>query len=342
MKRCEFVKEYLEKVIAGDHLSQREMIEAFDMIMSGAVTPVQIAGFLVALRMKGETTEEIAGGALSMRAHAVAIDVGGLEVVDTCGTGGDSSNSFNISTTAAFVTAGAGVPVAKHGNRSISSKCGSADLLVELGVNLEVSPEVVGRCIREAGMGFMFAPKMHPAMKFAMPVRKELGIRTIFNMLGPLTNPAGAKCQVLGVFNRGLTELFANVLKLMGSKRAFVVHGLDGMDEITTTMGTQISELAGGEVSTYELDPLDCISAYASPGDFAGGDAVCNAKITTGVLSGNLGVHRDIVCFNAAPAIVAGGEAVDIRAGFARAQESIDSGAALEVLRKLVEISNLE
>lgn len=334
------MKEYLEKVIAGDHLSQREMSEAFDIIMSGGATPVQIAGFLVALRMKGETTEEIAGGALSMRAHAVSIDVGDLKVVDTCGTGGDGSGTFNISTTAAFVAAGAGVPVAKHGNRSISSKCGSADVLMELGVNLEVTPEVVGQCIRQAGIGFMFAPMMHPAMKYAMPARKELGIRTMFNMLGPLTNPASARCQVLGVFTGGLTELFANVLNLMGSERAFVVHGLDGLDEITTTARTRVSELKDGKVVTYEIDPLDFIGGFASASELKGGDPAVNAAITRSVLSGEQGACRDIVCLNAAAAIVVGGKADDLPHGYELANESIDRGSAGEVLEKLISISN--
>lgn len=336
------MKEYLEKVIAGDHLSQDEMSDAFDMIMSGKVTPVQLAGFLVALRMKGETTEEIAGGAISMRAHAVQIDTGDLKTVDTCGTGGDSSNSFNVSTTAAFVAAGAGVPVAKHGNKSISSKCGSADVLMALGVNLDVTPEVVARCIREAGIGFMYAPKMHPAMKYAMPARKELGIRTIFNMLGPLTNPAGAKCQVLGVFNPSLTELFANVLKLMGSERAFVVHGLDGMDEITVTAKTRVSELSDGKVTSYDLDPLDYISEYAASADLVGGEPEENAEITRSVLAGESGVRREIVCLNAAAAIVAGGQADSLKDGFVLAGEAIDNGASSAVLDRLVDISNSE
>ncbi len=335
------MKEYLERVMAGDHLSQKDMESAFDVIMSGDATSVQIAGFLIALRMKGETPEEIAGGALSMRKHAVQIDVGDLNVVDTCGTGGDNSNTFNISTTAGFVAAGAEVPVAKHGNRSVSSKCGSADVLMELGVNLEVEPEVVGRCIKEAGLGFMFAPKMHPAMKYAMPARKELGVRTMFNMLGPLTNPAGAKNQVLGVFTAGLTDLFANVLNLMGSKRVFIVHGSDGLDEISTTGVSRISELKDGVVKSYDFDPKELIGEYASAIDLKGGDPSENAAIARKVLGGEKGPCRDIVCLNASAAIVAGGAAEDMSQGFAKAQESIDSGKAADVLSKLIEITNL-
>jgi anthranilate phosphoribosyltransferase len=257
--------------------------------------------------------------------------------VDTCGTGGDSCSTFNVSTTAAFVTAGAGVPVAKHGNRAISSKCGSADLLKELGVNLDVSKETVEDCIRDVGIGFMFAPNMHPAMKYAMGPRKELGIRTIFNMLGPLTNPAGAKCQVLGVYDERLTELFAEVLQCLGSERALIVHGLDGMDEITTTANTQISELNEGVVKTYEFDPRPFIGDYADPADLAGGDAVENSRITRLVLSGEPCAARDIVCMNAAAAIMAGGKVESLQEGWDLAQDSIDRGIALEVLGRLVE-----
>ena len=235
------MKEFLKKIMDGQNLTQDETASAFDLIMSGEATPAQVGGFLIALRSKGETVDEIAGGASSMRRHAVFIDTGVLPVVDTCGTGGDTCDTFNISTTSAFVVAGAGVPVAKHGNRAITSKCGSADLLAELGVNLEVTPETVEDCIRDAGIGFMFAPKLHPAMKHAMGPRRELGVRTMFNMLGPLTNPAGAKGQIIGVFSPELTEPFANVLGALGSNRAFIVHGQDGMDEITTTTTTYTS-----------------------------------------------------------------------------------------------------
>jgi len=334
------MKNYLKKVVSGENLTGAEMVDAFDLMMSGEATAAQIAGFIVALRMKGESVEEIAGGAESMRRHAVFIDCGGLPVVDTCGTGGDSCNTFNVSTTAAFVVAGAGVPVAKHGNRAISSACGSADVLMVLGVNLEIESEDVEDCIRDAGIGFMYAPKMHPAMKYAMGPRRELGIRTIFNMLGPLTNPAGAKGQIIGVFSPELTEPFANVLKLLGSRRAFVVHGHDGMDEITVTDSTRISELADGRVRTYEFDPLPLIDDYADAADLAGGDPETNAAITTAILAGEKGPRRDIVCLNAGAAIAAGGKADTLADGFRLAQEAIDSGRAKAALAALVECSN--
>lgn len=334
------MKQYLQKVIDGRDLTQAEMAEAFDLIMSGQATPAQIGAFIVALRMKGETVDEIAGGASSMRRHAVLIDAGGLPVVDTCGTGGDSCDTFNVSTTAAFVVAGAGVPVAKHGNRAISSKCGSADLMVELGVNIEVAPEIVENCLRDVGIGFLFAPKLHPAMKHAMGPRRELGVRTIFNMLGPLTNPAGAKGQIIGVFSPELTELFANVLRLLGSRRAFIVHGHDGMDEITTTSTTRVSELVNGKVHTHELEPIAFIESYADASDLVGGDCATNAGITRLVLSGKKGPCRDIVCLNAAAAIAAGGKADSIQHGWKLAQESIDSGKARQALEGLVEASN--
>jgi len=333
------MKSYLQKIMAKQNLTQGETSEAFDLIMSGQATPAQIGGFLVSLRMKGETVDEIAGGASSMRRHAVFIDCGGLNVVDTCGTGGDGSHTFNISTTAAFIVAGAGVPVAKHGNRAITSKCGSADLLAELGVNIEAVPEVVENCVREAGIGFLFAPKLHPAMKHAMGPRKELGVRTIFNMLGPLTNPAGAKGQIIGVFSAELTEPFANVLKLLGSRRAFIVHGHDGMDEITTTTTTRVSELADGKVRTYDFDPMDLIGEYADTADLSGGDPAMNAGITRNILSGGKGPCRDIACINAAAAIVAGGKAQDIKQGWKMALDSVDSGKAVKSLDTLIKVS---
>ena len=334
------MKTFLTKLLDHKDLTQGEMTEAFDLIMAGEATPAQVAGFIVALRMKGETVDEIAGGAASMRQHAVRIDAGGLPVVDTCGTGGDSCDTFNVSTTTALVVAGAGVPVAKHGNRAISSKCGSADLLGELGVNLDVGPEVVEESIREAGIGFLFAPKLHPAMKHAMGPRRELGVRTIFNMLGPLTNPAGAKGQILGVFSPELTEPFAHVLRLLGSRRAFIVHGHDGMDEMTTTTSTRVSELADGQVRTYDIDPLDFIEDYADPAALAGGEPADNAAITRAILAGEKGAPRDIVCLNAAAAIVAGGKVGSLKAAWPLACESIDSGKAQAALTALVEVTN--
>jgi anthranilate phosphoribosyltransferase len=333
------MKKYIKKVIEGQDLNMEEMTEAFDLIMAGGATSSQVAGFIVALRMKGETVEEITGAASSMRRHAIFIDAGGLPVVDTCGTGGDAADTFNISTTAAFVVAGAGVPIAKHGNRAISSECGSADVLAELGVNIEAPPEIVEECIKEMKIGFLYAPKLHPAMKHAGGVRRELGVRTIFNMLGPLTNPAGAKGQILGVFSPELTETFANALKLLGCKRAFVVCGQDGMDEITTTTLTRISELRDSAIRTYELDPLRYINDYSQPESIRGGDPSFNAEIVRRVLSGSDGPCRDIVCLNAACAIVAGGKADDLSMGMELAQVSIDSGRAMSVLKGLIELT---
>lgn len=316
------------------------MEEAFDLIMAGRATPSQIAGFVVALRMKGETVEEVAGAASSMRHHAAFIDTGGVHVVDTCGTGGDGSETFNISTTAAFVAAGAGVPVAKHGNRAVSSRCGSADVLEKLGVNIEAPPEVVEECISGIGLGFLYAARLHPAMRHARLPRKELGIRTIFNMLGPLTNPAGAKGQVLGVFAPELTETFARVLMLLGGKRAFVVHGHDGIDEITITTLTRVSELKDGIIRTYELDPLQFIPDCHELESLRGGDPALNAEMTLRVLAGEKGPCRDVVCLNAAAALVAGGKADDLARGMEIAQESIEGGHARRVLEGLIEHSN--
>lgn len=333
------MKAYLQSLLDRRDLQESAMSEAFDAIMSGEATPAQIAGFIIALRMKGESVDEIAGAAASMRRHAVRVDVAELSVVDTCGTGGDDSGSFNISTAAAIVVAGAGVPVAKHGNRAISSASGSADVLMALGVNLDVTPEQVEDCIRDAGIGFLFAPKLHPAMKHAMGPRKELGVRTIFNMLGPLTNPAGAKGQIIGVFAAELTEPFAEVLLKLGSRRAFIVHGHDGMDEITTAAPTRISELVDGRVKTYEFDPLRFIEDYATADDLRGGDAETNAGIIQSVLAGEKGPARDIVCLNAAAAIVAGGKASDLNQGWELACDSIDQGHAATALEKLVACS---
>jgi anthranilate phosphoribosyltransferase len=331
------VKRFLQKLVERKNLGEEEAAEAFDTIMNGEATPAQLGAFLAAMRMKGETIDEIAGACRSMRQHAVFVDPRGKPVVDTCGTGGDALGTFNISTTAAFVVAGAGVPVAKHGNRSITSQCGSADVLAQLGVNLEAPPDVMEECLQEVGIGFLFAPKLHPAMKHAMGPRREVGFRTIFNLLGPLSNPAGAKCQVVGVFAPELTEVFAEVLRKLGSKRVFAVHGHDGMDEITVTTTTRVSELRDGNIRTYDLDPLGFVDTPARPEDLRGGDPAANAAITRAVLEGTKGPRRDIVCLNAAAGIVAGGKATDLREGFAMAGRSIDEGHALRALQGLVE-----
>lgn len=330
------MKEILDSLIRRRDLTEDAAAETFDRIMEGQVTAAQLGAFLTALKLKGETADELTGAARSMRRHAVLVDVRGLPVVDTCGTGGDASGSFNISTAAALVAAGAGVPVAKHGNRSITSRCGSADVLEQLGVNLEAPPEAMEESLVETGLAFLFAPKLHPAMKHAMGPRRELGFRTIFNLLGPLTNPAGAKAQVLGVFAPELTEMFAEVLRRLGSRHVLVVHGLDGMDELTTVTRSRISELKDGRIRTYELDPLALGSAYAKPQDLAGGDPEANAAILRGILAGEPGAPREIVCLNAAAALIAADRASGFEEGLELARRAIDTGRAAAVLAALI------
>lgn len=327
----------LNKLLNRTNLSRAETAGVLESIMTGQAAPVQVAAFLTAMRMKGETVEELAAAAQVMRRHAVFIDAGARTVIDTCGTGGDGAHTFNISTTAAFIAAGAGLCVAKHGNRAVSSKCGSADVLAALGVNLDAPAAVVEQCVQEHGIGFLFAQKMHPAMKHAGPVRKELGFRTIFNMLGPLCNPAGATGQVLGVFAPELTEMFAHTLKELGSRRALVVHGLDGLDEITVTGPTRVCELRNGQVKTYELSAELVFGETARPEDLAGGDAAENAAILRGILDGSVtGPKRNVALINAAAAIVAGEKADRIEDALTLAARSIDSGAALEKLTQLI------
>ena len=334
------IRETIQKVVDGHDLTERETVDTMNEIMSGEATPAQVASFITALRIKGETIEEITGAARVMREKSTKIHTKHPFAVDTCGTGGDGSHSFNISTTAAFVVAGTGIPVAKHGNRAASSQSGSADVLKALGVNIEIGPEQVGACIDDVGIGFLFAVTLHGAMKYAIGPRREIGIRTIFNALGPLTNPAGAQAQVLGVYAPTLTDPLANVLKNLGSQRALVVHGGDGLDEITTTTTTQVSELSDGEINTYTLDPTELGIPTAQPSDLKGGTPEENAEMTLSVLRGEKGPKRDIVLLNAAAAIVAGGKAADIAAGLAAAAESIDSGQALERLEGLKAKSN--
>jgi anthranilate phosphoribosyltransferase len=292
---------------------------------------------MAALATKGECFEELAGGALAMRRKALRVQTLDQTVIDIVGTGGDCTGTFNISTTASFVVAGAGITVAKHGNRSVSSKCGSADVLEALGVNLAADPEIIEEAINEIGIGFMFAPLYHGSMKHAMTARKECGIRSIFNMLGPLTNPAAASCQVVGVYAPALTEMFANALHLLGVRRAFVVHGHDGMDEITTTDLTRVSELCDGRIKSYDLDPLTYFDDYAAPEALQGGEATENAAILTRILSGEKGAPRDIVLINAGAGLVAANAAADIRQGIQMAADSIDSGRAMKKLEALVQ-----
>jgi anthranilate phosphoribosyltransferase len=323
------------KLIDQRDLSEEEAAQAMRQIMEGDATPAQIGAFLVALRIKGETIEEITGCARVMREKATHIRSLYPNTVDTCGTGGDGSQSFNISTTAAFVVAGAGVPVAKHGNRAMSSRCGSADLLQALGVKIELSPELAEACLAEVGITFLFAPLFHSAMKYAIGPRREIGVRTIFNILGPLTNPAGAKRQIMGVPRQELTEPLARVLGKLGSTRAFVVHGADGLDEITTTGETYVTALDAGTVASYTITPEQFGLQRASIGALAGGDAQENAAITLAVLEGKQGPPRDVVLLNAAAALAVSGATVDLKAGLDLAAQAIDSGAALDKLRRL-------
>ncbi|MDE2744348.1 MAG: anthranilate phosphoribosyltransferase [Gemmatimonadota bacterium] len=334
------IQEAIRDLIAGADLDRAKMRAVMEQIMSGQATDAQIGAFLVALRIKGETIDEIAGGAEVMREKATPIVTVRPDLIDTCGTGGDDSGTFNISTTVAFVACGAGLAVAKHGTRSISSQCGSSDVLTALGVNVEASPEKVGECIDEVGIGFLFAIALHGAMKHAIGPRRELATRTVFNILGPLTNPAGAKRQLLGVFDGALTEALAGVLRELGSDQALVVHGSDGLDEITLTGPTQVSELRDGHVSTRQIHPGDFGLQTVSAEALKGGDADCNARILRRVLDGEEGPQRDVVLLNAAAAMVVGGLAEDITAGLEVAQESIDSGKARQALDRLVEVSN--
>lgn len=328
--------ELLNKIIRGNDLSDTQMADMLLHIFSGEVPDTQISAFMAALATKGETFEELAGAAQAMRKKAVKIHCNAPTVIDTCGTGGDGLNTFNISTTTAFVVAGCDITVAKHGNRSISSKCGSADVLEALGVNLDVDPEIVEEAINEVGIGFMFAPKYHGAMRFAAKARQETKIRSIFNMLGPLTNPAAANCQLIGVYAPELTEMFANALNLIGLKRAFVVHGHDGLDEISICDSTRVSELNDGMIRTYDINPGDFFEDEADPSDLTGGDAAENAKITQAILDGSdKGAKRNIVLLNSAAAIVAAGKADNFKAGIKVAEDSIDSGKALEKLMAL-------
>ncbi len=333
------IKEGIKVSVEGNNLSEAQMKGAMRDIMEGNATDAQIGSFLTALRMKGETVEEITGAARVMREKVAGIQAPEY-TVDTCGTGGDMSHTFNISTTAALIVAACGVPVAKHGNRSVSSSCGSADVLEALGIKIDLEPQKVEKCLAETGFGFMFAPLFHPAMKYAIGPRKEMGIRTVFNILGPLTNPAGAQRQVLGVFSDTLTEPMAKVLKNLGVKHAFVVHGEDGLDEITTTDKTRVTELKNGTIKTYFIAPEDFHLPKGSRDGLAGGDAAHNASITIDILKGIKGPKRDIVLMNAAAALVTGERTDNFNEGITAAAEVIDSGAALKKLEEIKEVSN--
>lgn len=326
--------------MAGEPLGRDEARAAFGAIMDGQFSEAQIAGLLVAMAVKGETVDELTGAAEAMRDHVVPIDTGGLEVIDTCGTGGTGLSTFNISTAAALVAAGAGVRVAKHGNRTVTRASGSANVLAALGVNIDAGCDSVARCLAEAGVCFCFAVRHHPAMKYAAPVRKALGVRTIFNLLGPLTNPAGARRQVMGVFDARLTEPIARVLGLLGAQRALVVHADDGLDELSTTAPTTISRWSGGEVVTSTVRPEDFNIPRASMDDLLIDSAEASAAVVRQVLAGRAGPARDIVVLNAAAAIYVAGKTAGIAEAIAPAQAAIDSGAAARALAKLVEISH--
>ena len=330
---------FISKVAEGQSLAADEAAEAFAIMMAGEASPAQMGAFLMGLRVRGETVEEITGAARTMRAKATDV-VAPEGSVDTCGTGGDAKGTYNISTCAAFVVAGTGVPVAKHGNKSVSSKSGSADVLAALGVNLDVGPDVVAKAIKEAGVGFMFAPKHHSAMRHVAPIRAELGVRTIFNLLGPLANPAGAKHQVIGVYSRDWIVPLAEVLLNLGSEHVWVVHGSDGLDELTTTGPTFVAELKSGSVTTYEVTPGDAGLAQASPQDLIGGEAEENASAIDHVLSGKPSPFRDIVVLNAAAALVVADKAEGLLEGAKLAVEAIDGGAARKSLDDLIRITN--
>jgi anthranilate phosphoribosyltransferase len=344
------ITEAVRQLVDRKNLSRIEAAAAMEAIMSGAATNAQIAAFLTALRMKGETVEELIGFAQVMRQKAVRIRVHDDEVagmtgtdremlIDTCGTGGDATGTFNVSTATAFVVAGSGLKVAKHGNRSVSSLCGSADVVETLGINLDLTPQKVARCVDEVGIGFLYAPLLHTAMKHVMPVRREMAIRTVFNMLGPLTNPASANAQIIGVYSASLTEPLARVLAELGTVRAFVVHGADNLDEISNTGESRVSEVREGMVRSYTVRPEDFGLARTTIGELMGGDREENARIIRAILDGEAGPKRDIVLMNSAAALVAGAKARDLKEGVGLAAHAIDSGAALRKLEALIGLS---
>jgi len=332
-------KALIAKVAGGQALSREEAESAFDAMMSGEVTPAQIGGFLMALRVRGETVEEIAGAVATMRAKALAVEAP-ADAMDVVGTGGDGVGTYNISTTAAFVVAGAGVPVAKHGNRALSSKAGAADVLAALGVKIDVPPEVVARCIREAGIGFMFAPAHHAAMKHVGPTRVELGTRTVFNLLGPLSNPAGVRRMLVGVFAPEWVLPVAEVLRDLGAEAAWVVHGAGGVDEISVVGPTKVAALKDGEITTFDVSPGDVNMAFASIDTIKGGDAKQNAEALFEVLRGQNGSYRDTVLLNAGAALIVAGRAVDLSEGVRLAAAAIDDGRARSALERLIAVSN--
>ncbi len=333
------IKDALARLLDGHDLTREESREVMDAIMSGRATPAQMGGFLVALRLKGETAEEIAGAAEAMRAHVVPVHPKRDDLVDTAGTGGDGGKTFNISTAAALVAAAAGAGVAKHGNRSVSSLSGSADVLEQLGFDLQLGPERIADSIDTLGFGFMFAPTHHPAMKHAGPVRNELAARTVFNVLGPLTNPAGARAQVVGVYSPSLVPVIADVLVRLGARRAFVVHGAGGIDELSPAGPNLVCEVVNGDVHRREIDPEELGVPRCDPAELRGGTAEENARCIREVFAGGNGGRRSAILLNAAGAIAAGGNAADLREGLAAARDALDSGAAGERLEQLIAFS---
>jgi anthranilate phosphoribosyltransferase len=332
-------KANLSKIIQKENLNEEQMSQMITDIFSGNITDAQIGAMMAALATKGETFEELAGAARAMRRKALRIQTSAATVVDTCGTGGDGAHTFNISTTTAFVVAACGVTVAKHGNRSVSSQCGSADLLEALGVKLDTDPEIVEEAVQDIGIGFLFAPMYHSAMKYAAKARKEVGLRSIFNMLGPLTNPAGANCQLLGVYAPELTEMFAHALHLLGAKRSLVVHGHDGLDEISVCAPTRVSELKDGLIRTYDIYPETFFGQPAKPQDLLGGNPETNAHITRSILKGEKGPKRDVVLINTAAALMAADQAKDFKEGIQRAEMAIDQGAATQKMQALIDFT---
>lgn len=332
-------KEFIAKVADGQTLTPDEARQAFDVILSGSATPSQLGGFLMALRVRGESTAEVTGAVATMRSKMLTVDAP-ADAIDIVGTGGDSSGSYNISTCTAIVVAGCGVPVAKHGNRSLSSKSGAAEALSELGVNIDIAPQKISDCIRKAGIGFMFAPLHHAAMKHVGPTRMELGTRTIFNLLGPLSNPAGVKRQMVGVFAKKWLDPVAHSLKELGSEKAWIVHGSDGMDEITTTGPTHVCELKDGSVNTFDISPQDAGLPTARAEDLKGGLPAENARALREVLAGARNAYRDIVLFNSAASLMVADKARDLKEGVEMAAASIDDGTSADTLEKLVAASN--
>ncbi|MEO8218068.1 MAG: anthranilate phosphoribosyltransferase [Acidobacteriota bacterium] len=336
------IAESIKKVVGGENLGRDEMHEVFGEIMDGKASDIQKSGFLVALRMKGETVEEITGAAMAMRERVVPLGIEAEGLIDTCGTGGDGRGTFNISTVSAFVAAGAGARVAKHGNHAVSSSCGSADVLTALGVNIDIDARRVNEVLHEVGISFLFAPRLHPAMASMAAVRRDLGVRTIFNLLGPLTNPAFAQSQVVGVYASDLVRTVAEVLRALGSRHALVVHSLDGLDEISISAPTEICELKNGEINCYRVTPEELGLRSYPLETILGGDSKANARIAKAVLRGGEGAVRDVVLANAAAALYVSGSVTSLAEGVTASRESIDSGSAMGKLKELIQATNAQ